>query len=419
MKQSSSQMKRIVGLDMHPDVFTAAALKKTDPALATVLWVQDRKETKNLEAWAKENLQADDVIVLEASGNSFEIAHRLHSAGYTAIVLESCQAGKLRENFCNDDRSSAVKLARIYLSGLAKIVWQPDEETRQRRQVLFSHRNAVRDTTRHRNRIHSFLNEHCVRLPSRTPLTKKEGLNRALALYQWSPLQIELIKEAFEQLWYSEGRRKRLEQVMVAELVRHPQWARLWRLMGIRHIVAFALMAMIGDINRFPTSKKLVGYLGIAPRKDQSGNDKKGKELGIGKKGRGDLRALIMQSAQNALEQRGSPLHKWGWKLVITKGRNPAVAAVGRKLVTAIWHLLKGHFTPLLDLDQHLETKLLKIASVVGKDQLKADGFKDRKGFVKATFKSIQQADAHSLRGSPTKDYRDFNTLGIPADNKY
>ena len=44
--------------------------------------------------------------------------------------------------------------------------------------------------------------------------------------------------------------------------------------MGIRHRVAFARMAMVSDIHRFPTAKKLVGYLGLAPRKDQSGNDK-------------------------------------------------------------------------------------------------------------------------------------------------
>ena len=45
-------------------------------------------------------------------------------------VLESHQASKIKENFCNDDRHSAGKLARVYLSGLAQIVWQPVEQTR-------------------------------------------------------------------------------------------------------------------------------------------------------------------------------------------------------------------------------------------------------------------------------------------------
>lgn len=390
MKKTNSQNKRIVGLDMHPDVFAAAAIEKTDPVLTSVLWTQDRLETTKLEAWARKNLHSDDIVVLEASGNSFEIAHRLRGEGFTTLVLESCQAGKLRENYCNDDRHSAIKLARVYLSGLAKIVWQPDEQTRQRREVFFSHRNAVRDTTRHRNRIRSFLNEYCVRLPAGTPLTKEQGLKKALSLRNWNPLQEELIKEAFQQLWYSEARRKRLEQIMVAELVREPKWARLWRLMGIRHRVAFALMAMIGDIHRFPTAKKLVGYLGLSPRKVQSGNNAKGKELGIGKTGRGDVRCLLVQSAQNALVQRGSPLHKWGWKLLMRKSRNTAAAAVARKLATAVWYLLKGFFTPLLEMNDHLETKLTKLATVLGKERLRAEGYQDRKSFVQAVFKSLQ-----------------------------
>ena len=46
---------------------------------------------------------------------------------------------------------------------------------------------------------------------------------------------------------------------MVRELAADPAWARLWRLMGVRHRVAFGLMAMIGQIGRFATAKKLVG----------------------------------------------------------------------------------------------------------------------------------------------------------------
>ncbi len=67
------------------------------------------------------------------------------------------------------------------------------------------------------------------------------------------------------------------------------------------------------------------------------------------------MRALIIQAAQNAMDQKASPLHRWGWKIAMKGGsRNIAAAAVGRKLVTAVWHLLSGHFTPLLELDAHL-----------------------------------------------------------------
>jgi len=382
--------KRIIGLDLHPDVFAAAALVGPDAGQARAEWVQDRQATAGLEAWAKKWLQPGDVVVLEASGNSFAVAGRLHACGHTALVLESAQAGKLRDNFCNDDRHSAVKLARVYLSGLAKTVWQPDVQTREYREVFFAHRNAVKDATRCRNRIHSFLNEHCVRLPSGVRLTTASGEATARAAKAWTPLQADLVAQKFAQLREVEGRRQQLERTMVRELAAQPRRASLWRLMGIRHRVAFALMAMVGDIHRFPTPKKLVGYFGLAPRKDQSGNDRAGTDQGVGRFGRGDVRGLLLQSAHNALIQRDSPLHKWGWKLLIRKHRNQAAVAVARKLTVSIWHLLMGHFTPLVETTAHLHAKLLKLATILGKSMLLSLGFADRDAFVTAQIKSLQ-----------------------------
>jgi transposase len=384
-----NESKRIIGLDMHPDVFAAAALS-VDPKQQNAFWVQDRLSTAQLEDWAKKQLKKEDVVVLEASGNSFEIASRLHALGHTALVLESAQAGKIRDNFCNDDRHSAMKLAKVYRSGLAKEVWQPDAKTRACREVFFAHRNAVKDATRCRNRIHSFLNEHCVRLKAGVRLTEASGEATAKAAKNWTPLQAELLTDAFDQLRHVEARRKRLERIMVKELIANPRWASLWRLMGIRHRVAFALMAMLGDVHRFATAKKLVGYLGLAPRKDQSGNDKNGYDSGVGKFGRGDVRGLLIQSAHNALIQRDSPFHKWGWKLLVKKHRNQAAAAVARKLTVSVWHLLMGHFTPLIEVTDHLRVKLLRLATVIGKDGIKALGFDDRDAFVETQIKSIQ-----------------------------
>lgn len=386
---NQTEGKRIIGLDMHPDVFAAAALS-ADAKRQHADWVQDRLPTARLEEWAKKRLRKEDVVVLEASGNSFEVAARLHACGYTAVVLESAQAGKIRDNFCNDDRHSAVKLAKVYRSGLAKEVWQPDTKTREYREVFFAHRNAVKDATRCRNRIRAFLNEHCVRLKPGVWLTEAGGEATAKAARDWTPLQTDLLAQKFAQLREVETRRRQLERIMVRELAANARWASLWRLMGIRHRVAFALMAMVGDVHRFPTAKKLVGYFGLAPRKDQSGNDKDGRDKGLGKFGRGDVRGLLLQSAHNALIQRDSPLHKWGWKLLVRKHRNEAAVAVARKLTVSVWHLLMGHFTPLVEATDHLRVKLLKLATVIGKNGIESLGFADRDAFVDAQIKSLQ-----------------------------
>ena len=381
--------KRIIGFDAHPDLFSAAALNGTDTA-AAMQWVHDRQPLPNLEKWAKKHLREGDTVVLEASGNSFEIAGRLHAIGHIALVLESAQASKIRENFCNDDKHSAMKLARVYASGLAKEVWRPDTEVREHRTILFAYRNAAKDATRLSNRIRSWLNEYCVRLPKGTRLSLPSGQTCALAQREWSKMQRALIEQMFAQLWAAQAQKKQLEKIMVAELAQRPQWAQLWRLMGIRHRVAFALMAILGEVHRFPTAKKLVGYLGLSPRKKQSGNNSKGREQGMGHTGRGDVRAMLIQSAQNALNQKGSPLHKWGWRLTLSKSRNQAVAAVARKLTVSIWHLLMGHHTTLVEASEHLREKLAKLATVLGKHWLKENDYPNREAFVLAQIESIK-----------------------------
>ncbi len=84
-----------------------------------------------LTHWAKKNTTEQDVIVLEASGNSFQVVRTLAALGRQALVLESCQMGKLKEAHANNDQISAVRIGKAYLAGTAKIVWVPDTKTRR------------------------------------------------------------------------------------------------------------------------------------------------------------------------------------------------------------------------------------------------------------------------------------------------
>jgi transposase len=200
MSDKNSQSGRIIGLDMHPDIYSAAALMGSDPATAKVERLWDALPVAGLVKWARKNIRPYDELVLEASGNSFEIAERLREAGFRAVVLESQRAGQIRDAYCNNDKSSAVKLARIYLTGLAREVWQPDPLTRTRREILHAHRKCVTTTTRMRNRIKSFLNGHGIRLPKGFQLTCDQALPRIEKLHPWESMQQVLLKQMLDEL---------------------------------------------------------------------------------------------------------------------------------------------------------------------------------------------------------------------------
>jgi transposase len=372
---------RVIGLDLHPEVFSAAALAGRDAATAQVEQHWDRRPTAELEQWGRA-LRPGDLVVVEASGNTFTAAERLRAAGVAVVVLESQRAGQIRKTYCANDRLDAVKLGRIYLSGLAQVVWQPDVRTRERREALHCHRQAVTTATRARNRLKSFLSDHHVRLKKGVRLAEASGAAKVQASATWTGLQKLLLEEMLGELQRAEACRRRLVAAMAQEVAADRSLLQLMRLLGVRHIIAFAIAAVVGDITRFANPKKLVAYLGLTPSVADSGKTIHGRGELVSF-GRGDLRALLIQSAQNALQQKNSPLHTWGWKLCLRKAhKNVAIAAVARKLAVSIWYLMRGLFTPLKQLDTSLQVKLGKLASAIGVKTIRHLGYESKTAFI-------------------------------------
>jgi transposase len=68
---------------------------------------------------------------------------------------------------------------------------------------------------------------------------------------------------------------------------------------GIGWVLAFTIAAEIGDITRFPSARKLVGYTGLCPRVRQSGDsDRRGP---LSKQGPRYLRWAMLEATMHAL----------------------------------------------------------------------------------------------------------------------
>jgi transposase len=324
-------------------------------------------------------VRPEDLIVLEASGNSVETVERIEPGGGHAIILESQKAGQIGKTYCKTDKVDAVKLARIYLSGLATVVWKPDETTRARREIFQRHQKTVQDTTRARNRLKSWFNEHNDRPAPGLRLSTATALAEVCRARRWTATQTMLLTQMFEDRWQAESRRKQLRAMMAQEILTDPGLLKLIRLFGICHITAFGLGAIIGDIHRFRTPKQLVAYLGLNPGVHESAGHNHGGACGG--HGRGDLRAVLVQAAHAILMHRHNPLHCWGWSLCFRRNKKVAVVAIARKLTVACWYLLQGRFSSLEEIDQILQTKIHKLATAVGRQGIKALGYPSLSAF--------------------------------------
>src|SRR5947208_16833949 len=89
MNNEINSVERVIGLDAHPDTFTAALLRGQTPAQALTEKVFNKVPMRQLPSWAKKHTTANDLFVLEASGNSFHIVRILAAMDRKALVLES------------------------------------------------------------------------------------------------------------------------------------------------------------------------------------------------------------------------------------------------------------------------------------------------------------------------------------------
>lgn len=373
------QDRRIIGLDAHPYLFSAAALAGPDALQAQAEWCVDRVPLNRLEPVLRKRIRPGDVVVLEASGNSFAVAYRLAALGVEVRVLESQSVGRVGKTYCATDKIDAVKIARVYISGLAHEVWIPDADATARRELFFAHRNAVRDGVRARNRIWAFLNQCCVQKPRGVRLGCKTALKTLLALRDWTKMQQLILADLLEVFQQADARRRRFRARIAAEVASDPHTFKLVRLLGIRDKVAFALASFIGPIGRFENPRKLVAYFGLNPCVSRSGIGGGNGPLSV--YGRGDVRALLIQAAQSILRYGQGATHRWALALKMRKGANIAVAALARKLVVSVWYLLMGLFTPMTEVTAHIKTKVHKIAAEIGRVTLKQMGYASLKAF--------------------------------------
>ena len=104
---------KIVGLDCHPDTFTAAVFVGQTPHDARKIDTQNDLSFAGLLKWAAAELSPEDIILLEAGSNSFEVCKRLVDLGLRTCVLESCHVGRHAKIYADNDKMAAARIALV------------------------------------------------------------------------------------------------------------------------------------------------------------------------------------------------------------------------------------------------------------------------------------------------------------------
>lgn len=279
-------------------------------------------------------------VVLEVGSQSAWISRLLSRLGHEALVANARQVALIYGNPGKTDRVDAEALARLgrvdpkllapIQHGSEQV--QVDRALLRGRDVLVRSRSQlighVRGTVKSLGlRVRPCSAEAFARhAEEELPAALRPALGPVIE-------QIAALTRTIRQ-YDREIERLSRERYPVSELLRQVD--------GVGALIALAYLLRIEDPRRFRRSRTVGAYLGLVPRRDQSGE--RDPQLRITKHGDPYLRRLLIQGARYILGPFGkdSALRRYGLRIAERGGKyakKRAAVAVARKLAVLLHHL--------------------------------------------------------------------------------
>jgi transposase len=328
--------KRYVGLDTHKQYVMVGAVN----AAQEVVLPPRKVSLSEFEAWAKKHLRPTDEVVLEATTNAWYFYDLLEPLVARVVVGHPPHIKLIAAAVVKTDKKDTMTLAKLLSVNMIPAVWVPPPEVRELRALISHRQRLIGQQTRTKNRLRSLLQRLHIGPTGgevfsqanrawwlKLDLSSSEKLRMhqdLLMLDHLSPL-IQEVEAEIERLSLAEPWGEQVPYLL--------------QLPGIGLLTAMTILSAIGDIRRFPSAKKLVGYAGLGAKIHASGQTH--RTGGITKRGRKELRAILVEAAWIAIRYN----QRWREQfeaLACRIGRQKAIVAIARKLLVVIWHVLSA-----------------------------------------------------------------------------
>ena len=300
-------------------------------------------------------------IAMEVGSQSRWISRMLSEMGHDVIVADARKLRLIYQNPRKSDSVDAEYLARLVRldTKLLSPVKHRSEASQQDLAILRSRDVLVRSRTKLVNHVRGILKSFGVRVPSCS--TNNFAKRAKPELPDSLQLALEGVLEVIEELTH----RIRSYDQEIERLCqeKYPETENMRQIKGVGPITALAFILTLEDPSRFRVSREVGPFLGLVPRRSQSGEvDRQGR---ITKTGDSYLRRLLVGCAHYILGPFGeeSNLREWGLQLAAgdsSRAKNRATVAVARKLAVLLHKLwVSGQdyhpFYPKLRIDPMIE----------------------------------------------------------------
>ena len=299
-------------------------------------------DADGLDGFARGVERRHGPVVVRAAIESMTGARFVHDTlervGWEVGVADAVKVKGLAPLACKTDKIDAWVLAELSRRDLVPAIWLPGFEQRGERERARWRLHLVKHRSALKQRVHSTLMTfgHACPVSDLFGARGRQLLARLQFPDPWRAdvlAAVALIDELDREITAIERELRQLG-------AEHRYVPLLTTVPGIGSVLGYTIASEIGDITRFPTPVKLVGYTGLCPKVRQSGQmDRRGH---LAKNGPKYLRWALMEAATNAVKH---PVYKDRYqhtkaRLGRQRGAKVAQIDIARRLTEAIWHML-------------------------------------------------------------------------------
>jgi len=243
------------------------------------------------------SVHRDPLFVYEAGPCGFWLYRRLAAQGLRCMVVSPSMTPRRAGDRVKTDRRDALQLARLARAGELAPIYVPDARDEAVRDLVRAREDAVCMQRQARQRLQALLLRNEIRYVGRSAWTQAH--RRWIAHLKLPDPAQQIAFEEYVQAVEEAGRRLERLEGSIAAQVEHWRWRpviqALQALRGVSAIHGVRIVAELGDLSRFESPRKLMGYLGLTPSEDSSG--KRRRQGGITKAGNSSARRALIEAA--------------------------------------------------------------------------------------------------------------------------
>lgn len=323
-----------VGMDLHKRTSTFCVKTKDGELVRSAKILTDQSQVTSFIR----SFDAPLSIVLEPVSQWYVYADLLQNLGCEVHLAHPMRVKAIASARIKTDEIDARVLCDLLRSNLLPEAYFSTKEVRSWKEVVRYRASLINLRSQVKNKVHAVLHKQGLIHPF-SNLFGVGGRRWLRALTLPEPFATNLHAYLSTIAWFDErmGEADRRVEELVSS---HKEAELLTTIPGVSFVSALTIMAEIGDVGRFPSSKKLMGYAGLVPSTYSSGdNVSHGRITKTGSKGLRYLMIEVAQHQQLCKKRPGFGSYYLGIKR--RKGSGPAAVATARKLLAVVWKLLK------------------------------------------------------------------------------